>query len=163
MSVVMLEEQSGRETLRRNLLIYVPGTIVSLVLLSFPVISLLGGTLGAILPLIVLGLITFAVLTQLVSTLRDLRAEPTFIRGPIQHRWTKGTVLVFFRQHFIKVGREVFGVNAYTWGELLQQDIVEVHYWPHTRTVIRLSLLSGKDADPEIGEQPVLPLEVPAS
>lgn len=164
MSITTLEEQPGTGILRRNLAVYGPGTAGAVALLGVSLASLAGGTLGAIFPAVILALISVAVGIQLVGSIRDLRSEPTFIRGPVRNTWTKHAILVFFRQHFLLLGGEVFTVAATTYAELRPDDVVEIHYWPHTRTVIRVALVSSAHArETEAVDGPLLPVTIPTA
>lgn len=162
MSVTTLEEQSGISTLRRNLIIYGPTTILAIGLFVISANALIGGAWGAIVPAVLLGLLAFALGIQLVGSIRDLRTEPTFTRGPIRNTWRKSALLVFFRQHFVLLGRHVFTVSVPTFAELQVDDVIEVHFWPHTRTVIRVAILSSSEATAadEI-EGPIVPITLP--
>lgn len=154
------ENLGHRRTLQRMLLMYGPLTLGALALFLVPLFSLLDGTIGAILPLVIIGVVVVALAFQATMALRDLRSEPLFTRGEIQRAWTKGGLLWFFRSHFVMVNRQVFVVPPEMWVRVGEGELVEAHHWPHTRTVIRMILLHGSDE--ELGaldpDTPTIPL-----
>lgn len=139
------ENAQHRRTLQRMLLMYGPLTLASLALLMVPVSSLLDGTVGAVIPLTIIGVVVLAVAFQALTALRDLRAEPLFTRGEVQRSWSKGGLLWFFRSHFLMINRQVFVVTPETWVRVGEGEMVECHHWPHTRTVIRVLILHGSE------------------
>ena len=130
------------------------GVAISLVSLS----AVLGGSYAALIPLSILLLVTGAALFQLITALLDLRAEPTFTRGEVRRLWTKGGLFWFFRSHYAMIDRQVFVMAAQVWIQLEEENIAELHHWPHTRTLIRAVLIEGDldDLDVPPGE-PVSP------
>lgn len=141
------ENPGHRRTLQRMLLMYGPLTLAALALLQVPLFSLLNGTIGAILPLVIVGVVVVALAFQATMAIRDLRAAPLFTRGEIQRSWSKGGLLWFFRSHFVMVNRQVFVVPPEMWVRVGEGEMVEAHHWPHTRTVIRMILLHGSDEE----------------
>ena len=154
---VIGEAAGHRRTLLRMVAMYAPlaagGGALSLISLS----AVLGGSYGAVVPLIILLLVTGASLVQAVSALRDQRARPTFTRGQVTRLWTKGGLLWFFRSHYATINRQIFVLRPDIWIQLSEDNTVELHHWPHTRTLIRAVLLSGELDDLVAGE-PVSPL-----
>ncbi len=152
------EMPGNRLTLLRMVLMYAlltaGGGSISLVSLR----AVLGGSYGALIPLTILLLVTGASLFQLITALLDLRAEPTFTRGQVARLWTKGGLFWFFRSHYAMVNRQVFVMAADVWVQLEEENTVELHHWPHTRTLIRAVLISG-DTDELVEGEPVSPLE----
>lgn len=151
------EVEGHRLTLLRMVAMYVPLTAlaggVSLISLS----AVLGGTYEALIPLTILLLVTLATLLQAVAALRDLRAVPAFTRGEVSRLWTKGGFLWFFRSHYVMVNRQVFVLRPDIWIQIADGNTIECHHWPHTRTVIRVVLLSG-DLDELVPGKAVAPL-----
>ena len=119
--------------------------------------AVLGGSYGALIPLSILLLITSAAVFQLITAVLDLRAEPTFTRGAVTRLWTKGGLFWFFRSHYLSVKRQIFVLTPEVWVGLEEDNIVELHHWPHTRTLIRAVLISGETSGLVEGE-PVSPL-----
>ena len=154
---LMGEDPRHRRTLRRMALMYGPLTIAALLVALVPLASLLDGTGGAVVPLVLLLVVAAALAFQAVTALRDLRAEPMFTRGEVQRTWTKGGLLWFFRSHFMMVNRQVFVVPPEVWVKVSEGELVECHHWPHTRTVMRVLLLLGEDAELQSSD-PIIPI-----
>ena len=154
------ENTAHRRTLLRMVLMYGPLAVGALALFMVPLTALIGGTVGAVIPLIIVGALLIALTFQATMALRDLRSRPLFTRGEVQRTWSKGGLLWFFRSHFVMVNRQVFVVPPEMWVRVGEGEMVEAHHWPHTRTVIRMLLLHGSDEelaalDPE---NPTVPL-----
>ena len=151
------ENAGHRRTLLRMVAMYAPlaagAGVLSLISLS----AVLGGSYGAVVPLIILLLVTGASLVQAASAMRDQRARPTFTRGQVTRLWTKGGLFWFFRSHYATVNRQIFVMAPEIWVQIAEENTVELHHWPHTRTVIRAVLLSG-DLDDLVAGEPVSPL-----
>ena len=139
------EHEGHRRTLQRMLFMYIPLTFGALALGLIPLQSLLGGRGGAVIPLVIIGVLALALAFQALTALRDVRSQPMFTRGEVQRSWTKGGLLWFFRSHFVMVQRQVFVVPPEMWVRVGEGEMVELHHWPHTRTVIRMLLLHGSD------------------
>ena len=153
MSVELVDEhRRHRRTLWRMVLMYTPATVAAAAIASISIVSLVQGRLGAAFPALLLVAVTGALAYQSIAAARDLRAVPTFTRGPILSRWTKGQLLVFFRAHHLRLDRGVFTVRPEAYVHLDRGDVVEIHHWPHSKTVIRVYRLRGRDAD---GDGPV--------
>lgn len=152
------EMPGSRLTLLRMVVMYAlltaGGGSISLVSLG----AVLGGSYGALIPLTILVLVTGASFFQLITALLDLRAEPTFTRGQVTRLWTKGGLFWFFRSHYAMVNRQVFVMAPDVWVQIIEDNTVELHHWPHTRTLIRAVLISG-DTDELVEGVPVSPLE----
>ena len=156
---VIGEIAGHRRTLLRMVVMYAPLTAGAGTLALVSLSAFLGGSYGAVVPLLILLLVTGAALIQLISALRDLQARPTFTRGQIRRLWTKGGLLWFFRSHYLMIDRQVFVIAPEVWVQLDDEDIVELHHWPHTRTLIRALLLKGDsgDLDNLVAGEPVSP------
>ena len=154
---VIGEIAGHRRTLLRMVAMYAPLAVGAGLLALVSLSAVLGDSYGAVVPLIILLLVTGAALMQAISALRDLRAEPTFTRGEVTRLWTKGGLFWFFRSHYAMVNRQVFVMVPEVWVQLDEENIVELHHWPHTRTLIRAVLLSG-DLDDLVPDEPVSPL-----
>ncbi len=152
------EMPGHRMTLLRMVFMYslltAVGGSISLVSLG----AVLGGSYGALIPLTILLLVSGASLFQLITALLDLRAEPTFTRGEVTRLWTKGGLFWFFRSHYTMLNRQVFVMSPDVWVQLTEGNTIECHHWPHTRTLIRVVLISGDTGELVEGE-PVAPLE----
>ncbi|MXW36262.1 MAG: J domain-containing protein [Chloroflexi bacterium] len=154
------ENTAHYRTLLRMVLMYGPLTLGALALFMVPLTSLLGGTVGAVIPLLIVGALLIALAFQATMALRDLRSQPLFTRGEVQRTWSKGGLLWFFRSHFVMVNRQVFVVPPEMWVRVGEGEVVEAHHWPHTRTVIRILLLHGSDEELAAldTETPIVPL-----
>ena len=153
---VIGEIAGNRRTLLRMVGMYAPLTAGAGALALVSLSAILGGSYGAIIPLVILLLVTGAALIQLISALRDLQARPTFTRGEVRRLWTKGGMLWFFRSHYLMINRQVFVMPPEVWVQLDEENIVELHHWPHTRTLVRAVLLSG-DLEDLVPGEPVSP------
>ena len=158
MSHELIGEDSGhRRTLWRMALMYTPLTVGTGALATISLLSLLGGGVGAVVPLVILAAVTGALAYQAIAALRDLAAKPTFTRGEVQRAWTKGGLLWFFRSHYLMVNRQVFVLPPEIWVQLAEGDVIECHHWPHTKTAIRVLLLQGEDKQ-RASDGPLVPL-----
>jgi hypothetical protein len=142
------ERASHRRTLQRMAVAYTPLTLISGWLFIISLRSFIGGAVGAILPLIILGLLTAAFAVEGISALRDLRAEPTAMTGQVRRTWSRGGLLWFFRSHYMFVDKTVFTVAPLTALSVEPGDTVEVEHWPHTKTVIRVRLTERGQPQP---------------
>ncbi len=135
------ERQKHRRTVVRQALTYTPAAVVVLVLLGISLVSIAGGSYGAIIPAVVLGLVALALVSQSVAALRDLFAEPTTTTGTIRRAWSKGMLLGFFRSYYVLVSRAVFDVGVVVHAQVQEGDRLEVTHWPHSKTVISVRKL----------------------
>lgn len=157
----LVGENTGHyRTLLRMVLMYGPLTVGALALFMVPLTALMGGTVGAVIPLFIVGALLIALAFQATMAIRDLRSQPLFTRGEVQRTWSKGGLLWFFRSHFVMVNRQVFVVPPEMWVRIGEGEMVEAHHWPHTRTVIRMLLLHGSDEELAAldTETPIVPL-----
>ena len=149
---VIGETPGHRGTLGRMVVMYsllsAGGGAISLISLS----AVLAGSYGALIPLTLLLLVTGAACVQFVTAALDLRAKQTFTSGEVRRLWTKGGLLWFFRSHYVMVERRVFVMSPDVWVQLSEGNTVELHHWPHTRTLIRSVLISGELDDLVPGE-----------
>ena len=142
MNATLIEENPGhRSNVVRTALIHSPGALIAIALALFALSGLLAGNVGAIVPLLIVGLFAFTFSFQALAALRDLRASPTSTRGIIARRWTKSRVLLFGHVNYVLVERRVFQVGPVAYAELQEGDTVELEHWPHTLTVIALQRL----------------------
>jgi hypothetical protein len=147
MPETLLEERpQHRRVLVRTALLYLPAGAVATGLFALAFINLVTGHVGAILAVVIMGLIAFAVDFEAIGALRDLRTEPAITEGPILRKWSKGRFAFFGRVHYLMLGRRVFEVSAPSALELRDGDHVRIEHWPHTNTVIRLYRLPGTSA-----------------
>jgi hypothetical protein len=140
------ERRRHRLTVIRMALLYTPGAIIVLALLAISVVSVFQGSLGALIPAVILGLIGAALTTQAIAALRDLPAEPTTTTGTIRRAWSKGLILGLFRTYYVLVNRAVFDISIVSFAQVQEGDRLEVHHWPHTKTVISVYKLRGDAA-----------------
>jgi hypothetical protein len=122
-------------------LTHVPLAAAVFTLLGVSFSSFLGGSIGAIFPMIILAVLSWAFTVEALSAIRDLRAEPVTTTGKVRRTWSRGTLLWWFRSHYVYVDKIVFSVTAVTGLSLQPGDTIEVEHWPHTKTVIRLRLV----------------------
>jgi len=149
MSVSTLQERPpDRQPLMRAIFIWTPPAgVVTAVWLTFSVGGLISGNVGAIFPVVLLGLFSGALWFQAMAAWRDLRRQPTVIRGPVQRIWRKGVLLGFFPSHYLQVQRKIFAVEPSAWTQLGVNSVIEIEYWPHTHQITQLRLYEGRDAE----------------
>lgn len=139
MSTEMIEERPlDRRMLVRNAVIYGPTAAVVVSLLLLALGALFSGNAGAVLPAIILGIVSFAVLYELIAALRDLRAEPVTTEGTADRIWKKSKLLIFGRQDYLMMERKVFEVGVLAAAELQEGQRVSIRHWPHTMRVISI-------------------------
>lgn len=110
--------------------------------------SLIGGSEGAIISGAVLALFAWLFFQEAYGGWRDLRSEPVETRGAVRRTWAKGTVLWFFRSHYVHVERVVFDVPRSTWADLQAGDVVRVEHWPRTKRVIAVHRIERSATPP---------------
>ena len=111
-------------------------------LFSMSLASFLGGSLGAILPMILLAVITLSFASEAYSASRDLRATPVAMPGEVRRTRSRGSLMWFFRSHYRLVDKVVFTVSPVTSLSVQPGDTVEVEHWPYSKTVIRVHMVS---------------------
>lgn len=122
---------------------YVPLSVLTTVITIYALSNFLGGATGAIIPTIFLGIFAFAFTIEGTSAVRDLRSNgPVTSQGAVRRTWSRGGLLWFFRSHYAFVGDTVYTVAPLTAVSLRTGDTVEVEHWPHTKTVVRVRLLT---------------------
>ncbi|MDA0351448.1 MAG: hypothetical protein O3A10_04430 [Chloroflexi bacterium] len=122
----------------RNAVIYGPTSLVVVGLLLLALNALVGGNAGAVLPVLVLGIVAFAVVYEFVAAMRDLRAEPVATEGEAVRIWKKSKLLIFGRQDYLMLERQVFEVGVLAATELHEGQRVSIRHWPHTMRVITI-------------------------
>jgi hypothetical protein len=142
--LLLEERQNHRRTVIRQAIMYTPGAIIVIVLLSISVWSIIQGSYGALLAAFILTLVTLALVTQSIAAIRDLFAAPTTTTGLIRRAWTKGFWLGLFRSHYVLVGRSVFDVGIVVYSQIQEGDRLEIEHWPHSKTVIRVHKLPAE-------------------
>lgn len=165
MSINILQERhDDRRPLVRSALLWgPPAVLLTAVWLFFSVGSLLGGNIGAIFPVVLLGLFSIGLWYQALAALRDLRSEPVMVSGSVQRVWRKGVLFGFFPSHYLQLRRKIFAVDPAAWSQLDVNAVIEVAYWPHTHIVTRLRLFEGRDAEELLLESPPSPAASPAT
>ena len=142
MSAGMLEERPGhRAVLVRKAIIHTPAAAGALALAAIALGGLLQGNAGALIGLVIVGALAFALSFEAVAALRDLRAAPVTTRDRVARVWSKSRVLFFGRVHYLLVERRVFEIGPVTGAELRQGDEVEIVHWPHTNALVSLRLV----------------------
>lgn len=142
----VLERRSAdRAPLWRNALIYTPAAVIAVGLFFWSLSALLSGNPGAILPAVLLGLIGFALVYESRAALRDLRSEPVVTEGEVDRIWKKSKLLIFGRQDYLLVKKQVFEVGPITATELSVGQSVSIQHWPYTARVITVGRLRSSD------------------
>ncbi len=117
-------------------------------LLGVTLPSLLEGSSGAVISGGVLALFAWLFFQEAYGAWRDLHSEPTETRGAVRRTWAKGTVLWFFRSHYVHVERAVFDVPPTAWADLQAGDVVRVEHWPRTKRVIAVHRIERSATPP---------------
>ena len=154
MSARLLEERPGhRAGLVRKAITHTPAAAVALALTASALLSLLQGNLGALIGLVIIGGLSFALSFQAVAALSDLRAAPVTTRDRVARVWTKSRILFFGRVHYLLVERRVFEIGPLAEAELREGDEVEIVHWPHTNVLVSLRLVEPQGG-PERPSEP---------
>jgi hypothetical protein len=135
------DSTTHRRTIVRNAILYGPFALVGAGLFLHSLSGLLAGSVGALFPAVIIGILTTAFGVEALGALRDLRAEPITTTGKVRRTWSRGGLFWFFRSHYMYVDKHVFTVHPLTSMSIQAGDTVEVVHWPHTKTVIRVRLL----------------------
>jgi len=114
-----------------------------IVLSSIAISSFVEGNRGAIFPLIFLGIISFAVLYEFISSLRDLRSIPMETKGEIRRMWKKSRFLLLGRQDYLLLDRKIFEIKTATAMMLDVGDNISIQHWPKTLKVIKLEKVAS--------------------
>lgn len=142
----LLEQHSDdRRPIWRNALIYTPAALLTVSLFFLSVSGLISGNAGAVLPAILLGLIGFALVYESRAALRDLRSEPVMTEGEVDRVWKKSKLLIFGRQDYLLVSKQVFEVGPITATELSVGQAVSIRHWPYTMRVVSVGRLPSPD------------------
>jgi hypothetical protein len=142
----VLEQRSDdRGPIWRNALIYTPAALLTVALFLLSVSGLFSGNAGAVLPAVLLGLIGFALVYESRAALRDLRSEPVMTEGEVDRVWKKSKLLIFGRQDYLLVNKQVFEVGAITATELSVGQSVAIRHWPYTMRVISVGRVRSTD------------------
>ena len=128
------QRRNHRPALVRRALLLTPTAIAATGLLFYSAQYLW----GSLLPVIIIALCAIAVDFEAVSTLRDLRSQPTTTRGRVDRLWKKSRYLFLGRVDYMLVGRLLFEIGPVAATELRPGDEVVVEHWPHTAIVITL-------------------------
>ena len=139
-----LEDQLiSRAPLYKHSLIYGVLSTCMIVLSSIAISSFVEGNRGAIFPLIFLGIISFAVLYEFISSLRDLRSIPMETKGEIKRMWKKSRFLLLGRQDYLLLDRKILEIKTATAMMLDVGDNISIQHWPKTLKVIKLEKVAS--------------------
>lgn len=154
MSTRLVEERAGhRGRLVRKAITHTPAAAGALALAAVALTGLLRGNVGAIIGLVLIGGLAFALSFEAVAALRDLRAAPVTTRDRVTKVWSKSRVLFFGHVHYLLVERRVFEIGPVAEAELHEGDEVEVVHWPHTNALVSLHLVEPQ-SEPERPSEP---------
>jgi hypothetical protein len=140
---VLEEHAATRNPILRNALIYTPAAVVTGGLFFVSLFELLSGNAGATLPTILLSLVGFALVYEAIAALRDLRSAPVVTEGEVDRVWKKSKLLIFGRQDYLLVQKQVFEVGPITAIELSVGQTVSIRHWPRTRRVVSVGRIRG--------------------
>lgn len=135
------ERPHHRRTVQRMSMLYGPLALVFGSLFILSSLNFLSGPRGAIIPMILFGILTAAVTHEAVTATLDLRTTPVTTTARVRRTWSRGGLLWWFRAYYVLAGNSVFEVLPLTSLTLQAGDTIEVEHWPHTRTVIRMRLV----------------------
>lgn len=154
------ERPDHRRAVRRMLAMNAPLTLAFGALFAWSLSNFLGGAGGAIIPTVILGIVTASVAHEAVTAAQDLNATPVTTTARVRRTWSRGGLLWWFRSYYVFADNKVFEVLPVTSLHLQPGDTIEVEHWPHTRTVIRVRLLeqapprARRDDPPDAGARP---------
>ena len=137
--------ENHRQRLKRTAFVFAPLAVGATLIFLLALSNLLAGKGGAIIAVIFVGIIVYAMSYESIAALRDLRSEPTHSEGEIRRIWSKGRVLVFGRVNYMLVEREVFELSKESRILLEVGDRVRVQHWPRTNQVITIRRATGSE------------------
>jgi len=140
---VVEQQLISRTPLYKHSLIYGVISTVMLALSTVAISSFIGGNRGAIFPLIFLGIISFAVLYEFMSSIRDLRSTPIETKGEVMRMWKKSKFLLLGRQDYLALDRKIFEIRTTTAMMISVGDNVSIQHWPKTLKIIKLEKVSS--------------------
>lgn len=99
--------------------------------------NIVSGHTGYIVMLTVFGLVGFLTGYWMFAYMRDMKADLITVEGEISRKWVRGQVLEFFLQAcYISVEGKIFVIRRIDYASLLETDLVKVHCYPHSLTVV---------------------------
>ena len=133
---------SARATVLRSALLFTPFLAVTLVSLVFIIRDAAekGASGGAIVGLVLVGLVALLLTYQVVQSVRDLFSQPVETTGLVERRWSRNNFFLF-RNSYIFVGRNVYRLHPEQFIDLDLGDTVRVVHYPHTATVETIEVL----------------------
>jgi hypothetical protein len=126
------------QRLKRTAFIFAPFAVGAAVLFSLALANLLAGKGGAIIAVVFVGIIMYALSYESISAFRDLRSTPVDTEGEIRRIWSKGRIVIFGRVNYMLVDRDVFELSRESRAALEVGDRVSVQHWPRTNQVISI-------------------------
>ena len=154
----MLIEQpasKARASILRKALLCTPLALAFIVVAAIALYNTITSSMGASVGTLVFGIPGIALGLEAWSAIRDLRAEPVTTRGVIVRMWNKGTVLWMTRAYYLLVAvrsdkpnndQRFFVIPQEAYLQLEDGRSIEVHHWPHTNTVVWLSVIESARA-----------------
>ncbi|HEY8490489.1 MAG TPA: hypothetical protein VIO14_05810 [Dehalococcoidia bacterium] len=124
---------AARRSLVLNAAVFTPLFVLALAGVALALLT------GAWVLLVIAAFVAFLFGYQGIQSLRDLGAEPVTLTGQVARRWSRADFIVFRQGYYIMVQRQVFRIPAEEYLDLDPGDVVEVTYFPHTNTVVRLT------------------------
>lgn len=140
---VVEQQLISRTPLYKHSLIYGVISMVMIALSTIAISSFIAGNSGAIFPLIFLGIISFAVLYEFMSSIRDLRSTPIETKGEVTRMWKKSKFLLLGRQDYLALDRKIFEIRTTTAMMISVGDNVSIQHWPKTLKIIKLEKVSS--------------------
>ncbi len=108
-------------------------------LIAVALINIISGHTGYIVMFSVFGLVGVLTGYWMFAYLRDMKAELTMVEGEISRKWVRGQILEFFLQAcYISVEGKIFVIRRLDYASLLETDLVRVHCYPHSLTVVSI-------------------------
>jgi hypothetical protein len=129
---------SPRARLIRDAILYTPPFALFATMLALMIAGIWD---RAIVGMIIIALLTFLFGYQSIQTFRDLFSQPRDLVGPIRRLWTKRDGFVV-KNYYMSVEKAIFHIPADEYLQLREGDLVRVHAYPHTGTVIAIEKIA---------------------
>ncbi len=125
----------GRDNVRRSALLFTPFFLAAAALEAYLAVEFAAGPRpGAIVGLVIVGVVTLLLGFESIQSVRDLVAQPVEIEDQISRKWSR-TDAIFFQNWYVMVGGKVFRIEKIESDEVEEGDTARVRYYPHTMTV----------------------------
>ena len=128
----------ARTAIVRSVLLFSP--FLAIVVAAFMALVIGGASGGAIVGLVIVGLVTLLLAYQVVQSLRDLLTHATETEGRVERHWSRHEFFIF-RSSYIFVKGDVYRLSAEQELEVKLGNMVRIRHYPHTGTVDAIEVL----------------------